>query len=87
VAVEYDGSKLFLRVFDPKNDGENQQTFELDGGTVNAESFQVIFVSEFFDFVPGNYHVTLSKERAQFRNTELELTYWVAPEHESTVNV
>lgn len=80
VAIENSGDKYFVKVFDPKDDSANVQTLEVEGKG-KGKDFQIIFDQETLKFVDGDYEVSLAKDGpAQFKNTKLELTYWIAPE-------
>jgi hypothetical protein len=85
VAIENDGEKTFLRVFDPKNDAENQNTLELsDNVEGDGRNFQVILDQEVLNFLDGDYEISANRSAVQFKHKSLDVTYWVAPEMDST---
>ena len=86
LAFEYENGDFFIRVFDPNNDGENEQTLQIEGVSVkDVSSFQMIFDSEWFNFVPGDYRVLLTDGYAQFKHSEVDVSYWVTPTMESSI--
>jgi hypothetical protein len=82
VAFESINKVVCVKVFDPKNDGENTQVLTLD--TKTKKNFQIIFDQEVLRFVEGDYTVTLSNGISKFQHDKLDLVYWVAPELGST---
>jgi hypothetical protein len=79
IAFMSDGQKINVQIFDAKDDSSNVNT------TTIAESdgkiFKMIFATENFKFIPGNYQVTIhSKGISHFKNTGTTLEYWVATE-------
>lgn len=79
IAFMSDGQKINVQIFDAKDDSSNVNT------TTIAESdgkiFKMIFATENFKFIPGNYQVTIhSKGISHFKNTGTALEYWVATE-------
>lgn len=77
------GSKTFIRVFDPKNDGENTQTLDIEAEST-AKNYQVILTTDTLKFVDGDYRVLVSQNVVQFKHATLNLNYWLAPELGST---
>jgi hypothetical protein len=81
VAISSNGnSKYEIRVYDPKNDGENSQSLELDAVGGEGKKFNIIFDQEVLNFVEGDYVVRLGQQVTEFKNKKFDVTYWVAPE-------
>ncbi len=78
IAIESDGEKTYIRVFDPKNDGENTQTLEIGSG--DKREYRIIFNADVLKFVDGDYEVGVSEKIARFKHKTLDIVYWVAPE-------
>lgn len=77
--VGYTGGSLSLRILDAQNDSAHTDTLEL--GPHSGENINVIFKTENWKFIPGNYQVTIStKGVAHFQNQQRKLQYFVATE-------
>ncbi len=83
ILVESDGKKVFLSTSDPKNSSSSK--FSIEVGKGNGNRFMMILKVENLKLLKGSYEVKISKLKiSQFKNTALDLTYWIAFEDDST---
>jgi hypothetical protein len=78
LAVRGDRSKISIAALDVKN--QDSDVFWIEVGETSAE-FQMIFVTENFKMIPGNYSVAISSKGISYFKHETEpLEYWIATE-------
>lgn len=82
--VESDGKKIWISAADPENSTANTYSIEVGKGT--GAKFKMIFKTQNLSMLlKGDYEVKISKLKiSQFKNSNTELTYWVALEDSST---
>jgi hypothetical protein len=80
IAVESDGSKISLVTLDLQNDSAHTDSLEIADG--NGDKYRMIFKTEnLTKLLSGSYDVVMSSEGiAHFKNTKLNLQYWVTTE-------
>jgi hypothetical protein len=77
IAIESDGDSVKLSCFDAKDDSAHTNTIEVSDG--NGKSFKVVFLTENFKMIMGTYDVQISfKGLSSFKNTAIDLQYWIA---------
>lgn len=78
IAVRGNRDKITLSALDVKN--KDTDDFSIEVGKTTAD-FQMIFVTENFKMIPGNYDVAISsKGLAHFKHTSDPIEYWIATE-------
>lgn len=78
IAVRGNRKKVSIAALDVKN--QDSDVFWIDVGNTKAE-FQMVFLTENFKMIPGNYDVSISsKGISHFKNTSAPLEYWIATE-------
>lgn len=78
IAVRGNRKKVSIAALDVKN--QDSDVFWIDVGNTKAE-FQMVFLTENFKMIPGNYDVSISsKGISHFKNTTAPLEYWIATE-------
>lgn len=78
IAVRGNRKKISIAALDVKN--QDSDVFWIDVGNTKAE-FQMVFLTENFKMIPGNYDVSISsKGISHFKNTSAPLEYWIATE-------
>ena len=85
VSIMCDGLQVYLQALDSKNPSTDDYKEEL--GLLNDKEFNFIFKTDNFKMMQFDYNVKLtSRGIAQFTSTssDMELTYWVAVEANST---
>lgn len=79
ISVESDGEKIYMSCFDAKNDSAHTYSVEVSESS-NAK-FKMVFLTENWKMIPGSYDVEIyAKGLALFKNTILEIDYWIALE-------
>ena len=82
IAVRGDRSKISLVALNVKDD--NSDVFSVEVGTTTAE-FQMLFVTENFKMITGDYNVAISsKGISYFKHTTEPFEYWLALEPSSS---
>jgi len=82
IAVRGNRKKVSVAALDVKN--QDSDVFWIDVGNTKAE-FQMVFLTENFKMIPGNYDVAISsKGISHFKSTTTSLEYWIATESGST---
>lgn len=82
VAVESDGSKIFVTAFDATNDSAHTESLEV--GTGDNNKYKMLFKTENLKMLSGGYAVTISsKGIAHFKHKTLNIQYWIATENGS----
>jgi len=80
IAFESDGNKLYVTLFDSKDDSVHTNTTEI-GDTTTGKKFKAVFLVENFKMVLGTYNVEISKAGlAHFVNEAGDLEYFIAIE-------
>lgn len=83
VAVESDGTKISLVTFDTSNDSAHTDSLEVAEG--NGDTYKMVFKTENLKMIPGTYKVSISSQGiSNFKNTKVNLQYWIATEQGST---
>jgi hypothetical protein len=78
IAIESDGSKLFVTTFDPQNDSAHTESLEI---TTSTKKFKMLFKVENLKMISGGYDVKISsKGISNFKHKTLNLQYWIATE-------
>jgi hypothetical protein len=79
VAVESDGSKVFVIALDMANDAAHTDALEICDG--NGDKYKMIFKVENLKMISGSYDIKISsKGISNFKHKALNLQYWVATE-------
>jgi hypothetical protein len=79
---------LSLSVIDPSNSTSNAFSIDVDGEFDKDARFNFIINISNLKILPGDYEVKLSsKYITQFKNKEVNVTYWIALEKTSTFGV
>jgi hypothetical protein len=79
IAVESDGEKIYLSMFNAKDDASHTNSIEVGGG--NGSQFKAVFLTENLKMIPGSYEVKIySKGLASFSHVTEELDYFIAIE-------
>lgn len=79
VAVESDGITQTIKTFDASNDSASTNSLNVNEG--NGKKYKMVFKTENLKLIPGSYDVKISsKGIAQFKNTKLDIQYWIAIE-------
>ena len=80
IAFESDGAKLYVTLFDAKDDSVHTNTTEI-GDTTTGKKFKAVFLVENFKMINGTYNVEISKAGlAHFVNETGDLEYFIAIE-------
>ena len=83
ISVHNDGDSLVIDVMDKADATTNNYSIEL-GDLPNSDDFCFYFKAENLKLLPGDYDVSISdKVISQFKNKNLDLTYWIALESDS----
>jgi hypothetical protein len=78
IAIEADGSKLFVTTFDPQNDSAHTESLEI---AESKKTFKMLFKVENLKMISGDYDVKISsKGISNFKHKTLNLQYWIATE-------
>jgi hypothetical protein len=79
---------LSLSVVDPSNTTSNTFSIDIEGVVNQGSKFNYIININNLKILPGDYEVQLSsKYITQFKNKEVNVTYWIALEKSSTFGV
>lgn len=80
IAFVCDGESCTIETFDAKDDASHVNSTSLNvNGT--GTKYRMVFATENLRFVPGAYEVTIaSKGIGHFKNTTLNVEYWVTTE-------
>ena len=74
-----------LRVTDKKNDTANSYSTQVIDSDDTAEKYKFWFKVENLKLLPGNYDVQVSEKRiSHFKNSNLDIEYFIALEPESS---
>src|SRR6056297_1070155 len=85
VCISPDGNALKLEVTDPENRTSNAFAVEAEGEFDEDADFRFVFLMNNFKMIPGDYEVEISKKLvSKFTSKDIDLTYWIAVEKEST---
>jgi gp45 sliding clamp, C terminal len=77
IAVESDGETINLVTFDANDDAQHTNSIQVGEG--NGKEYRVVFKTENFKMIPGNYDVQISfKGLGHFKNTKEDIQYWIA---------
>jgi hypothetical protein len=80
IAVESEGSKIFLTCYCAKDDSAGTNSIEV-GDNVGGAKFKMVFLTENWKMIPGSYDVELcAKGLASFKHNVQEVDYWIALE-------
>lgn len=80
ISFESDGSKIFVSVFDAKDDSSHTNSIEI-GDSVDNKKFKCVFLTENFKMIMGTYDVEISSQGlASFKNSNGTMEYWIAIE-------
>lgn len=86
LVLKSDGTTITLEVTDKKNATSN--TFNRTVGEGNGVSFEMNFKIDNLKILDGNYEVYVSsKGISNFKNTDIELEYFIALEPDSKYNI
>ena len=86
VAVESDGTKIFVTTFDPANDSAHTDSLEISKGDGNT--YKMIFKLENIKMISGSYDVKISsKGVSHFKHKTLNVQYWISTETGSKYGV
>lgn len=76
------GEKIIVRTFNPKDEGDS--AFSVENGETNSK-FKMIFKFEHLKVLPGDYTVTISRNKlVKFTHSQTELDYIIPCEKDST---
>ncbi len=79
VAIESDGTNIFVIALDMTNDAAHTDSLEIAKG--NGDKYKMIFKIENIKMISGSYDVRISsKGISNFKHKVLNLQYWVATE-------
>ena len=79
---------LSLSVIDAENSTSNTYSIDIDGEFKTDAQFNVIMNISNLKILPGDYEVQLSSQKiSQFKNKEVNVTYWIAIHQSSTFGV
>jgi hypothetical protein len=79
IAVESDGTKIYVSTFNAKDDASHTNSIEVGDG--NGSVFKAVFLTENLKMIPGSYEVKIySKGLASFSHAVEELDYFIAIE-------
>lgn len=88
VSITNKGDILGLSVVDSENSTSNTFSIDIDGEFKSDEKFNVIINISNLKILPGDYDVQLSSKKiSQFKNREVNVTYWIAIENSSVFGV
>jgi hypothetical protein len=80
ISFQSDGSKIFVSVFDAKDDSSHTNSIEI-GDSVDNKKFKCVFLTENFKMIMGTYDVEISSQGlASFKNSNGTMEYWIAIE-------
>jgi len=84
ISVHNDGDSLVIDVMDKADATTNNYSIELGNLPHADDDFCFYFKAENLKLLPGDYDVSISdKVISQFKNQNLDLTYWIALESDS----
>lgn len=79
IGITSDGEKISVTAFDAKDTSAHTNAIEVAEG--NGKPFSFVFLPENFKMIPGSYDVEISsKGLASFKNTKVEIDYFIAME-------
>lgn len=79
IAIESDGSKVYVAAFDMQNDAAHTESLEVS--TSNGDKYKMLFKTENMKMLAGGYAVTISsKGIAHFKHKTVNIQYWIATE-------
>ena len=79
IAIESDGSKVFITAFDVQNDAAHTESLEVSNS--NGDKYKMLFKTENLKMLAGAYAVTISsKGIAHFKHKSMNIQYWIATE-------
>ena len=79
---------LSLSVVDSQNSTSNAFSIDVDGEFKSDTVFNFVISISNLKMLPGDYEVQISSKLiTQFKNTEVNVTYWIALEKSSTFGV
>jgi len=79
IAIESDGSKVYVAAFDMQNDAAHTESLEVAKG--NNDKYKMLFKTENMKMLAGGYAVTISsKGIAHFKHKTVNIQYWIATE-------
>ena len=79
---------LSLSVVDSQNSTSNAFSIDVDGEFKSDAVFNFVISISNLKMLPGDYEVQISSKLiTQFKNTEVNVTYWIALEKSSTFGV
>tara|TARA_Y100000114_G_C11676246_1_gene286340 strand:- start:88 stop:765 length:678 start_codon:yes stop_codon:yes gene_type:complete len=88
VSITGNNGILSLSVVDPQNSTSNTFSIDIDGEFKDDVTFNFIINIGNLKILPGDYEVELSSKLiTQFKNKEVNVTYWIALEKTSTFGV
>lgn len=77
INVTSDGEKVYLVACNAKDAAQDKMSIEVGDG--NGRVYTVVFKTENFKMIQGDYEVSISfKGFANFKNTKEDIQYWVA---------
>ena len=84
ISVHSEGDSLVIDVMDKSDVTTNNYSIELGNLPTSDNDFCFYFKAENLKLLPGDYDVSISdKVISQFKNKNLDLTYWIALESDS----
>ena len=79
IAVESDGSKMFITTFNPQDDAAHTDSLEITSS--KGDVYRMLFKVENLKMISGSYEVKISsKGISNFKHKTLNLQYWIATE-------
>ena len=88
VSITNKNGILSLSVVDSENSTSNTFSIDIDGEFKSDTQFNVIINISNLKILPGDYDVQLSSKLiTQFKNREVNVTYWIALEKSSIFGV
>lgn len=80
ISFESDGSKIFVSVFNAKDDSSHTNSIEI-GDAIDTNKFKCVFLTENFKMIMGTYDVEISSQGlASFKNSTGDMEYWITVE-------
>jgi hypothetical protein len=88
VSITNKNGVLTLSVVDSENSTSNTFSMDIDGEFKPDAQFNIIMNISNIKILPGDYDVQLSSKKiSQFKNREVNVTYWIAIENRSVFGV
>ena len=85
VALVSNGKTIQLTVFNKSNDSSCGNSYSIDVGKGDGNTFKQIWAVENLKIIPGNYDLRISANRiSEFKSTDTDLVYWIALDTDSS---